>query len=390
MQLEFIGSSMPTIGVEIELQIIDPESLDLTPKSELLLEKCQILGLDRVKAEIHQSMLEIDSEVSNDVKQCREFLNSRIQQLNLAANELGLKLAVLGTHPFQRWSDRLISNQDRYHNLHQKYQWLARRMNVYGLHVHIGVENGEQALKISNALVRYLPHLLALSANSPYWQGIDTGMQSSRVNIMESFPLAGIPHQFNHWGEFKHYCETLLSAGAICSVKDLYWFIRPNLQFGTIEFRICDALSSLNETMALVALIQSLVVFVSKDIENNPREWMWSKEQQWIAPDNQYNAARDGLEAIITTDLGGQKQKIFESILQLLERLSPTARSLNCFEELQYINHIITNGNGAQRQRNIFKETQSLRDVVKGSIKEFELNAPMISNQKYHRDRGQA
>jgi glutamate---cysteine ligase / carboxylate-amine ligase len=379
MPLEFIGSSKPTIGVEIELQILDPESLDLTPKAELLLEKCQSIGIERVKTEIHQSMLEVDSEISDDVKQCREFLSSRIQQLNLTANELGLQLAVLGTHPFQRWSDRLISTHDRYQNVHQKYQWLARRVNVYGLHVHIGVESGEQALTISNALVRYLPHLLTLSANSPFWQGIDTGMQSSRINIMESFPLAGIPHQFNHWGEFEHYCETLLRAGAIRSIKDLYWFIRPNLQFGTIEFRICDALSNLNETMGLVALIQSLVVFVGKNIETNPDEWKWSKEQQWIAPENQWIAARDGLEGIITTDSGGQRQKISESILQLVELLSPTAISLNCIDELQYIKHIITNGNGAQRQRNIFKETQSLRDVVNASIKEFELNTAMIS-----------
>lgn len=379
MPLEFFGSSSPTIGVEIELQILDPESLDLTPKAELLLERCQSLGLERVKAEIHQSMLEVDSEISDDVKQCREYLSTRIQQLNLTANELGLQLAVSGTHPFQRWCDRLISNHDRYQNLHQKYQWLVRRMNVYGLHVHVGVEGGEQALKISNALVRYLPHLLALSANSPFWQGIDTGMQSSRINIMESFPLAGIPHQFNSWAEFEHYYETLGRAGVIHSIKDLYWFIRPNLEYGTIEFRICDALSTLNETMALVALIQSLVVFISQNLETDPHEWVWSKEQQWIAPENQWNAARDGLEGIITTESRGQGQKISESILQLVERLSPTAKNLNCIEELHYINHIITNGNGAQRQRNIFRETQSLRDVVNASIREFELNVAMIS-----------
>ncbi len=368
MPLEFIGSSKPSIGVEIELQILDPETLDLTPKAELLLDKCLSFGLERVKAEIHQSMVEVDSEISDDVKQCRKFLSSRIKKLNLMANQLGLQLAVLGTHPFQRWSDRLISNDDRYQNLHQKYQWLVRRMNVYGLHVHIGIKSGEQALRISTALVRYLPHLLALSANSPFWQGLDTGMQSSRVNIMESFPLAGIPHQFNHWSEFEHYCDTLGHAGAIRSIKDLYWFIRPNLKFGTIEFRICDALSSLDETMALVALIQSLVVFVSKNIETNHHEWVWSKEQQWIAPENQWNAARDGLDGTITTDSGGQRQKISESILQLIEKLSPTAISLNCIEELHYINQIIINGNGAQRQRNVFKETKSLRDVVNGSI----------------------
>lgn len=365
MSLEFVGSPKPTIGVEIELQIIDPKTLDLTPQAELLLNKCRV---DRVTAEIHQSMIEINSEVSDDVKQCREFLNARMQSLNTLANELGLQIAISGTHPFQRWEERLITNDERYQDLLQKYRWLVRRMNVYGLHVHVGVKSGEQALKISNALVRYLPHLLALSANSPFWQGIDTGMQSSRVNIMESFPLSGIPPQFHSWEEFEHYCETLKRTGAIGSIKDLYWFIRPNLKFGTIEFRICDALSTLDETMALVALIQSLVVFVSNDAQ----EWVWSKEEQWIAPENQWHAARDGLDGVIT-DSAGNRQKISESVQELIEKLSPTARSLNCLEELQSINQMITHGNGAQRQRKLFEETGSLLDVVKASVLELEM-----------------
>lgn len=373
MGLKFTGSPAPSIGVEIELQIIDPVTLDLTPKAELVLEKCRAAGLQRVKAEIHQSMLEIDSEVSKDVKQCRRFLSSRIHRLQQIVHELELKIAISGTHPFQRWCDRLISNHDRYQKLHEKYQWLVRRMNVYGLHVHIGVQSGEQALKISNALVRFLPHLLALSANSPYWQGVDTGMQSSRVNIMESFPLSGVPHQFNHWGEFEHYYETMRRAGAVGSIKDLYWFIRPNLEYGTIEFRICDALPTLNDTMALVALIQSLVVYTSNSIEANEDNWWnWSKEQHWLAPENQWIAARDGLEGMIATG-DGKRQNISESVQQLIERLSPTARSLNCYEELQHLHQIIANGNGAQKQRNIFKETQTLREVVNAAIGDFEL-----------------
>lgn len=371
MTMKFMGSSNPTIGVEIELQVLDPETLDLSPKADLLLEKCRTIGLKRVKAEIHQSMLEIDSEISSDVKQCRNFIETRIHRLTMAAAELDLQLATSGTHPFQRWSDRLISNQDRYQNLHQKYQWLVRRMNVYGLHVHIGVKDGEEALKISNATIRYLPHLLALSANSPFWQGVDTGMQSSRVNIMESFPLAGVPLPFNRWSDFEHYCSNLTRAGAISSLKDLYWYIRPNLQFGTIEFRICDALSTLDETMALVALIQCLVVFASNDIRVNPHDWLWSQEQQWIAPGNMWNAARDGLDAEIAVDANGGRQKLSESIQELIERLTPTAVGLNCLEELQYVNRILAQGNGAQRQRNIYQETQSFQDVIRASIADF-------------------
>lgn len=377
MSLEFKGSSKPTIGVEIELQIIDPDSLDLIPKSELLLEKCQESGLDRVKVEIHQSMLEIDSEISYNVKQCRECLSSTIQRLNIFSINLGLQLAIAGTHPFQRWNDRIISNVDRYQDLHKKYQWLVRRMNVYGLHVHIGVKSGQHALAISNALSPYLPHLLALSANSPFWQGVDTGMQSSRVNIMQSFPFGGNPHSFNSWSEFEHYYETLKRAGAISSMKDLYWFIRPNLQFGTIEFRICDAMSSLDDTMAIVAMIQCMVVYFGEKIETNPEQFLWSKEQQWIAPENLWTAERDGLDGIITIN-SYKKQKIAESIQELITMLVPTAKKLNCFEELQHIEHIISYGNGAQRQLDIFNKTNSFREVVKASIREFELFPTLV------------
>lgn len=376
--MEFTGSSKPTIGVEIELQILDPETLDLIPKSDFLLEQCRLLGLHRVKAEVHQSMLEIDTEIASDAKQCRNFLQSRLTQLNTVVRELGLQLAISGTHPFQRWADRLITSQERYQNLHHKYQWLIRRMNVYGMHVHIGVKNGELALAISNALIKYLPHLLALSANSPFWQGIDTGMQSSRVNIIESFPLAGTPYQFRSWKDFEHYCDTLGHIGAISSVKDLYWHIRPNLQFGTLEFRICDVMSTLDETMALVSLIQCLVVFATEKIEVCSVDWVSPKEQHWIAPENQWIAARDGLEGIIHTDLHGKQEKISESILQLIEQLSPTAQELNCWEELQFIHQIIKNGNGAKRQLDRFKETQSLREVARSSIQHFELEKALV------------
>jgi carboxylate-amine ligase len=313
--------------------------------------------------------VEIDTEISDDVKQCREFLVSRIRQLDSIANELGLLLAILGTHPIQHWKDREITNQDNFQKLHQKYQWLIKRMNVYGLHIHVGVKNGELALQLSQAFVQFLPHFLALSANSPYWQGIDTGMQSTRVNIIESFPYSGIPPHFDNWNDFEHYCKTLELVGAITSIKDAFWYIRPNLKFGTLEFRICDAVSSLNETMALAALAQSLVVYTSEHLE----EFKLNKEQQWIAPENLWNAARYGLEAIIINPVN-QKQKIRDSTSELIKTLSPTAKSLNCYEELNHINQMLIKGNGAQGQREAFQKTGSLQAVIETSIKNYKNN----------------
>ncbi|MBX9922961.1 MAG: YbdK family carboxylate-amine ligase [Rhabdochlamydiaceae bacterium] len=371
MSLKFLGSENPTIGVELEIQIIDPATLNLTPKAKLFLEKSSPEDLHRIKTELYQSMLETDTEVAKTVSECRKFLQSRMGRLQKTANELNLKLAISGTHPFQQWTNLLITPSDHYEKLHHKYQWLIRRNNIYGLHVHIGVKSGDLALAISNSLVQYLPHLLALSANSPFWQGTDTGMQSCRTNIIDSFLFSGTPHFFHSWAEFEHYYKTLHDLEAINSVKDIYWHIRPNIQFGTLEFRICDAMSNLDEIMAVVALIQCLVAFTSDHIENNPNTRLWNKEFQWIAPKNQWDAARDGLEALIVRP-DGQKQKIATTLLQLVQQLTPTAKKLDCLKELEYVRHIVSNGNNAQRQRELFQETRSLQLLVNSSIKDFE------------------
>jgi len=352
-----------TIGVEIELQLLDPKTFDLIPVSENLLKECRINGLDRVKAEIHRSMLEIDSEISSDIKEARNYLEDRLVALNSIAESSGVQLCMTGTHPFQQWKDRLISKSDRYEFLHEKYQWLVRRMNVYGLHVHVGMPSGDRALAVSQAMIQYLPHLLALSANSPYWQGIDTGMQSSRVSIMEAFPFSGIPPYFKSWNDLQYFFNTMYRVGSITSLKDLYWYIRPNLDFGTIEFRICDVMSTLSETMAVVALIHCLVARVNKQLDEGLSQ-EWSQELHWIAPHNLWIAARDGLEGNIIIDLEGGSANISNSILDLVEQLSSIANDLSCLEELEYLKRMVFQGNGAQRQRAVYAETSSLLQVV--------------------------
>ncbi len=370
VKLLFKGSPKATLGVEIELQIIDVESLDLSPQSEKILANCQKEKLDRITTEIHQSMIEVNSEVSDNIKQCRQFLKNRCLKLNEIVESLGFKLAVTGTHPFQCWTERLFSNHDRYHNLHAKFQWLARRMNIYGTHVHVGVPSGDRALAISQALIQYLPHLLALSANSPFWQGIDTGMQSSRVNILDTFPFSGIPLNVSRWSEFERYYSTLHKVGAITSFKDLYWYIRPNLLYGTIEVRIFDASSTLIETMALVALVQCLVAKINQELDEGI-ETKWTNEYFWIAPENLWIAARDGIEGMLIVNLQGKKQKIADAVLELLEILKPTAMNLDCNEELQYVQKMLKQGNGATRQREVYQQTGSLKEVVATAQKEF-------------------
>jgi carboxylate-amine ligase len=376
MSIEFIGSPRPTLGVELELQLVNPATKDLAAESVALLDLCRRRGLERVKAEITQSMVEIDTEISADVKECRAHLAKRIAQLQAVAREIGVELAVSGTHPFQCWRERKIFPNSRYRYLLQKFRWLAARLNVYGLHVHVGVRSGADAIAISNAAIRYLPHLLALSASSPYWEGVDTGLHSCRAGVMESFPISGLPYYFPNWQEFEKYCDTLLHTGAIASLKDIYWFIRPSPAYGTLEFRVCDGIPTLSETMAIVALIQTLVVWIDEGLRTKARSETISMRRYWIAPENLWVAARDGLDGMIIVNEEGKRRKISDDILNLMEHLAPIAKRLNCYEELSFLAEIIRQGSSAKRQRALFRQTQSLEAVVGALVNEFATGMP--------------
>ena len=379
MAIDFSGSLKPTIGVEIELQLIDPETRDLTPQSLKLLDLCQDCGIDRVKAEITQAMVEIDSEISHDVKQCRRYLEERAARLRSVADKLGIQFCVSGTHPFQRWTERKIYPSERYLYLVEKFRWLARRLTVYGIHVHVGVDSGEKAIAISNAVLKYLPHLLALSASSPYWEGVDTGLQSCRAGVMESFPISGLPYYFLNWQEYEKYCSVMQRAGAITSLKDLYWYVRPNPSFGTLEFRICDGVPTLTETMALAALIQSLVVWIDEGLNRGTRPRKIKMQRYWIAPENQWVAARDGLKGMIIVNDEGDRRSISDDVLKLIDDVAPVSQQLNCYEELLHLKDIVQNGTSAERQRAVFAEKQNLQDVVDLLVKEFATDVPIYS-----------
>lgn len=364
------------MGIEVELQLIDPDTRDLVNRSEDLLARCKALGLERVKAEITQAMVEVDTEISQDVKQCRNYLENRLRRLQAISHEAGIRLASSGTHPFQHWSTQSIFPAERYRYLEEKYQWLARRLSVFGLHVHVGVESGEKAIAIANAAARYLPHLLALTASSPYWQGVDTGMQSCRMAVMQSFPISGLPYYFPDWQEFEKYCDTLLHAKAIASLKDLYWFVRPSPDYGTLEFRICDGIPTLSDTMAIAAMIQALVVWIDEGFATGSRAKTISMRRYWIVPENLWSAARDGVDAQIIISEDGKRRRLAEDILNLLEHLAPVAKKLNGTEELMRIEEMIGRPNSAHRQRAVYRRKQNLAAVVDSVVEEFETDLP--------------
>ena len=367
MDLVFQGSPEPTIGVEIEVQLIDPETRDLAPRSPELLNLCEARQLAHVTTELHQSMFEVNSGVARTVPECRQNIEKTFQELDPLVDHLGLKLAVSGTHPFQRWTERKFFPGERFLYLEEKFQWLARLMNIYGLHVHVGVRDGDRAMHIARSAAKYIPHLIALSASSPFWDQADTGMSSCRIGMIEAFPISGMPQPFAKWGQFTRYIETLHKSKAITSLKDIYWHIRPNPTFGTIEFRACDGLSTLSETMALVALIQALVVYLDgASLQATPTEVI---QNSWIAPENVWRAARYGLDADVIVD--EQEKPLRGEIEALLTLLHPVAEKLGGAKELAYLRTILKEGNGASRQREVFGREQHLVAVVDDLVGRF-------------------
>lgn len=371
MPVEFKGSPKPTIGVEVEIQLIDPTTLDLKPVAVELLKETKKIPSLRAKAELTQAMVEINTDICRTVEEVGKDLRKQFLKLQEVANRLGTGLVVAGTHPFQNWRDRKIYPTERYQQIIDKFQWVARRLTTFGLHVHIGVKDGDRAIAVINALMSYLPHLLALSASSPYWNGEDTGLQSVRVSIVESLPLGGPPYYFVDWKEFQKYFEALNSTGTIEGIKDIYWDIRPHFDFGTIEVRICDGLPTLKETLAIVALIQCLVVWIDSQYEAGKRAKQIHMQRYWLAPENKWQAARYGLEGQIIIEEGNQRAQLREQVAALLDVLQPVARSLKCEKELKDVEGILRNGPSSVRQRFVFSQTQSLKEVVKALRDEF-------------------
>lgn len=371
MPIEFKGSSKPTIGVEVEIQLVDPTTLDLKAAAVAILGEAKDMPSLRVKSELTQAMVEINTNICHTVAEAGQDLQKQFLKLEEVGKKCGVAPVVSGTHPFQSWRERRVYPTERYQKIVDKFQWAARRLTVFGLHVHVGVKNGDRAIAVINALINYIPHLLALSASSPFWQGYDTGLQSVRVAVFESLPLGGLPYYMVDWKEFQKYFDTLSSTGTVHSIKDLYWDIRPHFDFGTIEVRICDGLPTLQETLALVALIQCLVVWIDSQYEEGKRSRQIHMQRYWLAPENKWQAARYGLDGQIIIEEGNQRVLLREQVASLLDTLRPVAQSLKCEKELSGVESILRNGPSAVRQRLVFSQTQSFQEVVRSLMKEF-------------------
>ncbi|MDQ4098584.1 MAG: glutamate--cysteine ligase [Actinomycetota bacterium] len=377
MGIDFKASERCTLGVEVELQLVDRSTRQLTSAATPILAD---LGTQhpngdhpKAKHELFECCIELNTGICHTVAEAKEDLERTLKEVADAAAARGLALMCAGSHPFSDWHDQVVSPSERYAALVEEMQWLARRLQIFGVHYHVGVRSAEKVIAIANVLRTYVPHFLALSASSPYWDGKDTGMASSRSPVFENLPTAGLPYVLSGWGEFEAFMGTLLTAGAIKSIREVWWDIRPHPDFGTVEFRICDGIPTMREVAALAALAQCVVHWLDCRIDGGeplaiPRDW--------TVRQNKWRAARHGLEASIIADEDGRQVPLPEAVADVVRELGPTAHELGCTDELAQILEILDTGPSYLRQRQIVADGGTLADVVDSLTAELRTDRP--------------
>ena len=363
-ELVFHPTPEPMLGVEIELQLLDRDSWDLSPGAVQVLQACKEAGVEGTTSELMQSMIEVKTGICRSVDEVKEQLFTRVRKMRNIASSMGYELAMAGTHPFHRTNASTIFPDERYERIRNRLAWLTYQRVVFGLHVHIGMPDGDTAIGVINMLVPYLPHLIALSASSPFWQGVDTGLASARTALYRLLPHAGLPQYFKSWKEFRNYVRVMLDCNTITSFKDIYWDIRPRPDFGTIEVRVCDIPSTLTETLRLVALVRTLVVNALRLLKERPRLRRGDPRRHWIAVENKWLATRYGLQAMYVRTPSGKRRGLALHVAELVERLMPIARESGDEKYLLPLKAAEKLETSADRQRKRFREKGDWKALV--------------------------
>ncbi len=367
-RIYFNHSPKPTIGVEAELFTINKDSFDLCPGAPLVLN--EFPESTHIKEELLECIIEVNTGICEDISAVRSDLTSRIFKVQQIAEKQNMALISMGTHPFARWKDQTLTQSNRYLNFLERMQWPVRRLIISGLHVHIGVESGEKAIAITNGMTRYIPLLIGLSANSPYFGNELTGLASTRTKIFEGLPTAGLPPFLKNYSEFQKFMRTLQKANSIQSIREVWWDIRPHPGFGTVEIRVCDAVPSVEEMVNLAALIQCLVVGLSNFYDDGAQLPILDP---WVIQENKWRATRFGLDADIIVDEGGSLQSLKGAILETIDKILPIAEDLGCRDELNHLGDIVEN-NLAPYQRQImqYENKNEYSDVILAAINDLE------------------
>jgi carboxylate-amine ligase len=356
-----------TIGIEEEFQIIDPETRELKSRVNEILEEGKMLLGEQIKPEMHQSMVEVGTGVCNNVQEARADVAKLRRTIGDLAKKNGLVFAAASTHPFSHWEDQLITDHERYYSLIEGMQHVARGLLIFGLHVHVGVEDREAAIHIMNAARYFLPHVLALSTSSPFWLGHNTGLKSYRSEVFKQFPRTDIPDYFSSSSEYESYVNLLIKTKCIDNGRKIWWDVRPHPFFPTLEFRICDIPSRIDETIAIAALFQAIVAKLYKLLKQNMGFRLYRRA---LIQENKWRAVRYGLDGNLI-DFGKQTEvPARDLVMELLDFVDDVVDELGSRRELNYVHQILKNGTSADRQLAVYNETRDLKAVVDNLVKE--------------------
>jgi glutamate---cysteine ligase / carboxylate-amine ligase len=376
VRIDFGSSPYSSLGIEWELQLVDLYSRELAAGSNEILAEIPAAAdpdIPKAKHELFQSCVEINTGICTTVAEAREDLADTIKQVTHSATRLGLGVLCAGSHPFTDWATQQFTRNDRYALLIERNQLLARQLQIFGVHVHVGVRSPQKVMPIVYGLAKYLPHFLALSASSPFWVGRDTGLASYRSKVFEVLPTAGLPEHLPGWTDFEDYVEGLLGTQTIYSMREVWWDVRPHPRYGTVELRICDGLPTMEEVCAVAAMTQCLVELFDSQLD---RGYRLPDPPGWVVRENKWRAARYGLDAQIVVEDAGTIRPVRTAVLELVDDLMPTARRLRCEEELAIVPRILDVGASYQRQRAVAAASggdlstvvDSLLDEMRGGL----------------------
>src|SRR5215213_8299633 len=371
MTIEFRSSERATLGVEWELALVDRSSRDLVNQAPGVLDAlADVPGLrpNSVHRELLLNTVEVVTGICDTVPQAMADLDETVRAVHSVTDSLGLELFCAGTHPFARWADQKVTPGERYARLIDRTQWWGRQMLIYGVHVHVGVRSAHKVMPMLDTLLNWFPHLQALSASSPFWDGEDTGYASNRAMMFQQLPTAGLPFHFQEWSQFEQFVHDQKKTGIIDHMNEIRWDIRPSPHLGTIEVRILDGISNITELGALVALTHCLIVDLDRRLDAGEH---LPTMPPWHVQENKWRAARYGLEAVIILDEDSNERLVTDDLDEILNRLEPVAKSLHCADELARVADIYRSGASYQRQRRVAEEHDGdLRAVVDALVSE--------------------
>ncbi len=350
-----------TVGVEEEYMVLDPETRELRSHEQQIVHEGQKIIKDKVKAEMHQAVVEVGTDVCQDVDEAFMDVSTLRKTISSIAESLGLRIGAAGTHPFSHWERQLITDHIRYSEIINELQEAARSNLIFGLHVHVGMENRDLAIHIANSARYFLPHIYALSTNSPFWEGRTTGYKSYRTKVFDKFPRTGIPDYFESIEAYDNYIKLLVKTNCIDNAKKIWWDIRVHPFFNTVEFRICDIPMTVQETIAITALFQAICAKLYKLRSQNLNFMMYSRA---LLNENKWRASRYGIDGSMI-DFGKEAEVNTRVLIyELLDFVDDVIPHLGSRHAINYVHRMLEQGTGADRQLAVFKETNNLVDVV--------------------------